>query len=605
MAALDSAVDVDFSLEKVKRNKPDERKLFRLFKQLEFKSLLKGLVVEEAQHDEAIVQELSDQEIQKLGASADTLVVAGEHLDDLVLYLKGTFFKQRAGGKVVQALLADAAIKKSGHDLKKIKVGLAKEGIVCAGLYFDTLIAAHLLNPALPDYKLTDLAWTYLGTIDSAIVIDAQKAARLVVELQARLEQELQEKSLNKLFSDIEMPLVEVLAEMEIHGVSLDLPFLASLSREIEKRLSVLVSQIYALSGGQFNLNSPKQLREVLFERLALPVSKRSKTGPSTDEEVLRSLASQHALPKMLLEYRQLTKLKNTYIDALPALVDQATGKLHTSFNQTVTETGRLSSTHPNLQNIPVKTDIGRQIRKAFIAPAENLRLVSCDYSQIELRILAHLSKDAFLIDAFKHGKDIHTATAALLHGIPEQEVDTTMREMAKRVNFGIVYGLSAFGLARDLEIPVTEAQAFIDAYFLRYPGVKEYIDKQIQFAQSNGFVMTMFSRRRYLPEINNKNQSIRQMAQRQAINTPIQGSASDLIKLAMIQIHQQLKLRGLSATMILQIHDELVFEVPAQEMPELTALVKDRMENVLALDVPIRVAIKQGKNWLEMEEMK
>jgi DNA polymerase-1 len=359
------------------------------------------------------------------------------------------------------------------------------------------------------------------------------------------------------------------------------------------------------MSGSQFNINSTKQLREILFEKLKLPVVKKSKTGPSTDEEVLRNLAAQHKLPALLLEYRQLMKLKTTYVDTLPNLIDKNTGRIHTSFNQTGTETGRLSSSNPNLQNIPIKTEIGKNIRRAIISSGPKNYLLSCDYSQIELRILAHLSKDENLILAFKKDKDIHRSTASLIYGLDEQDITDAMREVAKRVNFGIIYGLTSYGLSRDLGIPVDQAQGFIDAYFLRYPKVKQYIQEQILKAQKNGFVTTLLERRRYIPEINNKNQGIRQFAERQAVNTPIQGSASDLIKLAMIKIHQQLGTGKLKAKMILQIHDELVFDVTQQELKELAGLVKDRMENVLKLDVPIKVDIKFGQNWLEMEEVK
>jgi DNA polymerase-1 len=343
----------------------------------------------------------------------------------------------------------------------------------------------------------------------------------------------------------------------------------------------------------------------VLFEKLKLPVVKRSKTGPSTDEEVLRALAGSHKLPAMLLEYRQLMKLKTTYIDVLPQLVDPKTDRVHTSFNQCATETGRLSSSNPNLQNIPVKTDIGRQIRRAIIASNVDNYLLSCDYSQIELRILAHICKDDNLISAFKQDKDIHKTTASLIYGLDENDVTDSMRETAKRVNFGIIYGLTSYGLSRDLGIAQDEAQQLIDAYFLRYPKVKEYIQAQIVRAEKDGFVTTISGRRRYIPEIKDKNQGVRQFAQRQAVNTPIQGSASDLIKLAMTHIYNRIEEKQLKAKMILQIHDELVFDMPDNEMSGLIPLVRDSMENVMKLDVPIRVVIKKGRNWLEMEEAK
>ncbi|MBU1905635.1 MAG: DNA polymerase I, partial [Candidatus Omnitrophica bacterium] len=329
-----------------------------------------------------------------------------------------------------------------------------------------------------------------------------------------------------------------------------------------------------------------------------------SKTGPSTDEEVLRNLAEKHRLPGLLIEYRQLMKLKTTYVDALPELVDTATGKLHSSFNQAGTETGRLSSSNPNLQNIPVKTELGRSIRGAITASGGKDILLSCDYSQIELRILAHLSGDKTLIEAFRNDGDIHRATAKLISGCEECDVSDDMREVAKRVNFGIIYGLTSYGLSRDLKIRIDEAQIFIDTYFARYPKVKDYIQEQVSKAEKEGFVTTILGRRRYIPEINDKNQSIREFAKRKAINTPVQGSASDLIKLAMIQIHHQIKSKDLSATMVLQVHDELVFNLPVKELKEVKDLVKERMENVLKLAVPIKVDMKKGKNWLDLERI-
>jgi DNA polymerase-1 len=400
------------------------------------------------------------------------------------------------------------------------------------------------------------------------------------------------------------MPLVKVLSEIELNGIKLDLEVLHKLSGEIEERLAKLIDKIYVLSGREFNINSPKQLREVLFEKLKLPVVKKGKTGPSTDEEVLRHLAKRHELPALLLEYRQLTKLKNTYVDILPELIDNKTGRVHTSFNQTGTETGRISSSNPNLQNIPVKTEFGRRIREAVIAFSADSNLFSCDYSQIELRVLAHLSKDENLISAFRQGKDIHRITASLIYGLEEKDIAEPMREVAKRVNFGIVYGLTSYGLSRDLGISAEEAQGFIDAYFLRYPGVAEYLKEQIKKAETDGFVTTLLGRRRYIPEINNKNQAIRQFAQRQAVNAPIQGSASDLIKMAMIQIQQKISAGDLKTKMILQIHDELLFDVPKNETQPFAGLVRKCMEHCLVLDVPIGVDIKIGKNWSQMRPL-
>ena len=598
-------MDIDLDLDTLKIKKPDLKELFRLFKYLEFKTLLKNLDLREDNLGKIKVFLLKDKELKNLIGSADELVLYGQSLNNLIFYIKDKFYELDKIGPSLKAILSNPNVKKTSHDLKKLKISLAKDNVVLAGLHFDTMIAGYLLKPSKSEYNITDLAWDYLGEMPSAKSTNNQIIVDWICKVKPILGKELKDKKLEDLFGDIEMPLVEVLAEMELNGIKLDLAVLKELSKETEKRLIKLIEDIYDIGGTQFNINSPKQLRDILFEKLKLPIIKRTKTGPSTDEGVLRNLATQHELPALLLEYRQLTKLKSTYIDTLPQLVDTNTDKVHSCFNQTGTETGRLSSSNPNLQNIPIKTDIGKKIRKAIIASCGGNYLLSCDYSQIELRFLAHLSKDENLISAFKDDKDIHKTTASLIYGLEEKDITDLMREMAKRVNFGIIYGLTPYGLSRDLEISFDEAQAFIDAYFARYARVKEYIQQQIEKAKNDSFVTTILGRRRYIPEINNKNQNIRQFAERQAVNTPIQGSASDLIKLAMIQIHSQIRKDALKTQMVLQIHDELVFDVPGKEMDTLVRLVKDRMENVLKLEVPLKVVIKTGKNWLEMKEVK
>lgn len=603
LAILNKDVDIDFDLDKLEIAHPNSKELFRLFKYLEFKTLLKDLALKERDQTQEIkVSRLQDSRLKEIIESAGELVLYGQGIDDMIFYAKSGFFRLESLGPNAKIILSNPRIKKIGHDLKKIKISLARQGVILEGVYFDTMIAGYLLNPSQSEYGLIDLSWDYLAKTPAGNSIDGQKAIDLIRQLRPRLEEELRDKSLFSLFSDVEVPLIEVLADMELNGIKLDLEILNNLSKDLEKRLIELIGDIYEISGCQFNLNSPKQLREILFEKLKLPVTKKGKTGPSTDEEVLRNLADKHRLPALLLEYRQLAKLKSTYIDTLPHMIDPATGRIHASFNQAATETGRLSSSNPNLQNIPIKTDIGKTIRRAIVASGPDNYILSCDYSQIELRILAHISGDENLIAAFRNDKDIHRITASLIYGLDENDIDDSMREVAKRVNFGIVYGLTAYGLSRDLGISLDEAGVFIDAYFARYPGVKEYIQSQIKKAKEKSFVTTILGRRRYLPQINNKNQGIRQFAERQAINTPVQGSASDLIKLAMIQIHNQTQKRNLRAKMIIQIHDELVFDVPSEELDGFIDLVKDRMENVLRLDVPIRVTVKKGKNWLETE---
>ncbi len=603
LISLDEKVDMDLDQGKLKLGIPDYKELGRIFMALEFKTFLKELPVQAQEAPEAGLEELGSGELKALLESGGEAALYGDSAGQLYFSSAGRIFSLESDPASLRTLLSDIRIKKTGFDLKKLKVSLFRRGLLLSGLDFDVMIAAYLLNPSRSSYALADLALENLGEFvrEEAEGIEAKNALRLVVKLKPVLKKALEEKGLTDLFAGLEMPLSGVLAEMEEAGIKLDLDLLKDLSRDIEKRLIKLISDIYEASGTQFNINSPKQLGQVLFEKLKLPVIKKTKTGPSTDEEVLKRLSGRHELPALLLEYRQLSKLKNTYVDALPKLVDPRTGRVHTSFNQTGTETGRLSSSNPNLQNIPVKTEIGSRIRQAVVAGEKGYCLLSCDYSQIELRVLAHLCGDKTLIEAFHNDQDIHRITASLIHDVAESEVTEDMRETAKRVNFGIIYGQSAFGLSKDLEIPVPRAQDFIDAYFLRYPKVREFIDLQIDKARKDGFVTTLMGRRRYIPEINSKNIGIRQFAQRQAVNTPIQGTASDLIKMAMISIPGLIRAQGLKSRMILQIHDELVFELPEAELAVLAGLVKREMEQVKKLDVPIKVDMKTGKNWLDM----
>jgi len=601
LITLDQELDLDLDLKKAKTGQPDCGRLASIFKKLEFKKLLGELPDAVDKTLPTSLCSCNPLELAAMLKQRSEIAIYGSRSDDLFFAIGDKFFSGELAQSELCSVISDFRIKKTGHDLKKLKVALYKEGLILNGLDFDIMIAAYLLNPSRTSYALEDLALEILGEFIRPGSLEAKEALALVVRLKPPLRQVLEEKDLLKLFFDLEMPLVSILAVMEQDGIKLDLELLKNLSHDIEHRLIKLISDIYQVSGTQFNINSPKQLGQVLFVKLGLPVIKKTKTGPSTDEEVLKRLSDKHALPVLLLEYRQLTKLKNTYVDALPKLVDQATGRVHTCFNQTGTETGRLSSSNPNLQNIPIKTDIGSKIRQAIITSGEKNCLLSCDYSQIELRVLAHLCGDHTLIEAFNGNQDVHRLTASLIYNLPESEIKPQMREVAKRVNFGIIYGQSAYGLSKDLEISINQAQDFIDAYFLRYPKVEEYIDAQIKKAQNDGFVTTLLGRRRYIPEINNKNMGIRQFAQRQAVNTPIQGTASDLIKLAMIKIGAQIKDRGLKAKMILQIHDELVFDLPIPELNILGGIVKIEMENVMKLAVPIKVDMKKGANWLEM----
>ena len=518
-------------------------------------------------------------------------------------------------------VLQDPGIRKIGQNLKYDMLVLRRAGVELRGVAFDTMIAAYVLDPGRREYGLDALALQYLdhrtityeelcGKGKDQIPIAEVPIERVVeyacedVDVALRLRElfraDLERYALDDLFERIEMPLVRVLVDMEWAGIRIDEAFFRNLGRKLERDLELIREEIYKVAGGEFNIASTPQLREVMFERLGLPVLKRTKTGPSTDASVLEELAAQgHEFPRLLLEYRQLDKLKGTYVDALPKLVNPETGRLHTNFNQTVAATGRLSSADPNLQNIPIRTEIGAEIRKGFV-PAEGHVFMAADYSQIELRILAHLSGDPAFVEAFRRGVDIHRQTAALVFDVLPDEVTPQMRAAAKTINFATIYGIGPFALSRQLGTSVAEARRFIEAYFKRFPGVRRYLDEQIEHAREHGYVETLSGRRRYIPEIHSDNFSVRQFGERAATNAPVQGTAADIIKLAMIDIHSALEASRAKTRMLLQVHDELVFEVPREELDEIRDLVREKMENAFRLDVPLVVEIGVGENWYE-----
>ena len=519
--------------------------------------------------------------------------------------------------KKLKPILEDPQIKKVGQNIKYDLIVLRNEGVDLRGIAFDTMLASYILNPSGRRHNMDALAQNYLGhtTIKYKDVVgtaskeigfdevDVERATEYAAEdaditwrLYEKLSSLLQGDDL-QLFQDLELPLLEVLAEMEIHGMKLDQKHLQNLSTIIEGKIEYHIKKIHSIAGEEFNINSPKQLSVILFEKLGLPVIKKTKSGYSTDVTVLEQLAEEHDLPEVVLAYRQLGKLKSTYVDALQDEIFSKTGRVHTSFNQTVAATGRLSSSNPNLQNIPIRTEMGREIRKAFIAEGNN-HLLSADYSQVELRILAHLSGDEALIEAFQMGEDIHTRTACEIFGTSADRLDAEARRMAKAVNFGIVYGLSAFGLSRQLKIYPREAKKFIDQYFALYKKVKVYMEETVAEAKEVGFTQTLMNRKRYMPDLESQNRQLREAAGRVAINSPVQGSAADLIKLAMIRLAQKIREKKLKSRMILQVHDELVFECPEEEEQEMRALVKKEMEGVVPLKVPLVVDMGWGKNW-------
>ena len=513
--------------------------------------------------------------------------------------------------------------QKIGQNIKFDIIVLRKYGVRVAGPLFDTMIAHYLLNPELR-HGMDYLAETYLKykpvpisqligpkgknqlcmrDVPLAQIAEyAAEDADVTLKLKNFFAPELKKAGIESLFFDIEMPLIYVLVEMEVTGVKLDTVALKQSSEELTAALNNLEKEIYELAGVKFNINSSKQVGEVLFEHLKIEEkAKKTKTGSySTSEDILEKMRSKHPVVGKLLEYRGLKKLLSTYIDALPELINPETGKIHTSFNQTVTATGRLSSTNPNLQNIPIRDELGREIRKAFIPDNEDCTFFSADYSQIELRIMAHLSQDEHMIEAFRSGADIHSATAAKIYGIPVEEVTGDMRRKAKTANFGIIYGISIFGLAERLNIPRAESKELIEGYFKSYPGIRDYMDESIRIAKEKGYVETIFKRKRYLPDINSHNAIVRGYAERNAINAPIQGSAADIIKVAMVRIYNRFEEEGLKSKMILQVHDELNFNVCQDEQEKVRQIVLEEMENAIQLQVPLIADCGEGKNWLE-----
>ncbi|MEX2112047.1 MAG: DNA polymerase I [Pirellulales bacterium] len=526
--------------------------------------------------------------------------------------------------EVLRGVLENPDIHKVGQNLKYDMIVLRAAGVEVAGARFDTMVASYLLDAGERNHNLDELSLRYLqhptikiheligsgknqkrmDEVPLAQITDyAAEDADVAWRLRPPLAERLKESQLQKLFDEVEMPLVEVLVELESNGIKVDTGLLAALSQKYGHRVAELEKEIHELAGREFNIGSPKQLQQILFDEQKLPMVKRTKTGGSTDADVLEELARLHPLPAKIIEYRQYAKLKNTYVDALPQMVHPQTGRVHASFNQVVAATGRLSSSDPNLQNIPVRTDSGREIRAAFLPGHEGWKLLAADYSQIELRVLAHFSQDGTLCESFARDEDIHARVAGEVYGVPLDQVTSAMRRSAKAVNFGVIYGQSAFGLARQLNIEQEEAARFIDAYFDRYPGVEVFLERILEECPKTGYVSTILGRRRAIRGIRQGAGRQRNLPERTAINTVIQGSAADLIKLAMIHIHHRLRREKFAAKMLLQIHDELVFEVPPDELDRLAHLVREEMSAVMSLSVPLKVDLKSGDNWADCQE--
>ncbi len=645
LVTIDTAVPLDILWSDCQLPQPDEEALWGLYKKFEFKRLLESLatapqsaknyhMITSAAEIDALIERLLscpafalDFETNSIDAMrADIVGISFSVQDHEAYYIpvghQGLPGQPDLSGLLdkLRPLLEDKAPKKVGHNIKYEYIIFKRYGIELRGIACDTMVASYVINPSKYRHNLDDVALDQLdhrmisfkdvaGSGKSQITFDQvpiDKAVEYACEdsditlmLAGKLLPQLKSAEAEKLFYDMEMPLVTVLAQMEMAGVKVDLEHLRGLSDEFGLKIAGIEKKIYELAGCEFNINSPKQLGELLFDKLNLPVLKKTKTGYATDVETLTELAPLHPLPEQVLAYRSLAKLMSTYIDSMPGLVNPSTGRIHTSYNQTVTATGRLSSSEPNLQNIPIRTEEGSRIREAFISEP-GWKILSADYSQIELRILAHMSGDKTLCESFRKDEDIHTRTASEIMSVMPELVTPAMRRDAKVINFGIIYGMSSFGLSKALGIDPRTAQKYIDGYFRRYQGVRDYLDGIIVQARKDGYVTTLMNRRRYLPEITATNGAVRKFAERTAINAPIQGTAADLIKMAMLHMGPALEREHLQARMIMQVHDELVFEAPEAEMEKLSALVRTVMEGVMELSVPLKVDVNWGNNWRE-----
>ena len=651
LATIDTNVPLEVDWNAVRVTEPDNAALTEFFKRYEFRGLLKSVAPqgEKEAKERSYKTVQTAQELQSFAEmlkkeksfSFDTETTSTDPMKAALVgmsfcwepftayYVPVSSSSHQGSGlpkeevlKALRSILEDEKVAKYGQNIKYDEIVMARHGVRLGGIAFDTMIASYLIDPIKRNHNLDDISLEYLnvkkittesliGKGKKSITMDAVPLAEItayacgdadcVMRLVPILKMKLEELGLMELYEKVELPLSGVLAKIEMNGVALDLGFLKELSDKAAKEIAALVKDIHADAGAEFNLDSPKQLADILFVQKKLPALKKIKTGYSTDAGVLEKLALSHEFPRKILEYRERAKLKSTYLDALPEMVNKETHCVHTSFNQTTTDTGRLSSSEPNLQNIPIKTEMGRLVRKAFVPlPREKGKgkILSADYSQIELRVLAHFSGDPNLTRAFEEDRDIHTFTATLLYGVKEKEVTREMRNAAKTINFSIVYGKTSYGLSQDLNMSISEADQFIKNYFSRYAKVKEFLDAQKEKAKKEGFLTTLLGRRSYFPNIHASNMQLRQYAERAAINAPIQGSAADLIKIAMIAIQHRLGKEQSESLMIMQVHDELVFDVPSGEVSALTALVKEEMEGAYKLKVPLKADVSVGETW-------
>ncbi|HXF73482.1 MAG TPA: DNA polymerase I [Actinomycetota bacterium] len=625
LARLRTDLPLDVEPEDLRMGEWDMEEVRRLFRSLEFRTLLERL--EDVARAEKQV-EAAELELRRVGPGELGALLEADAPLAVRLEVEGRAVRGAAvsagGGQAayceldgigpLSAWLADPSRRKWAHDAKDLEAAVLAEGGSLAGVAFDPMLAGYLLDPAAADYPVGGLCERYLGRdLLAGVAAEARgqlfgeawravaAEAAAVALLVPAMEERIDRAGMRRLLEEVELPLSSVLARMQARGVALDVAYLEEMAEGVRDRMRDLERRIYRYAGREFNLNSPPQLRQVLYEELRLQPGKRTPKGQlSTDASVLEKLRDQHPIVDALLAWRELDKLNSTYLEALPRLVDPGTGRVHTSFNQTVAATGRLSSSNPNLQNIPVRTELGRQIRRAFIPGSPDQLLLVADYSQIELRILAHLSGDEGLREAFASDADIHTATAARVFGLPEDRVDPALRNRAKMVNYGLAYGMNAYGLAQRLGIAPDEAQGIMDAYFARFPRIREYLERQVAKAAAEGFTETILGRRRYVPELQHPNPRVRDMGRRIALNAPIQGSAADVFKLGMLRVDRAIHEAGLDCHMLLTVHDELVFEVPGARVEEAAAVVKGAMESAYELAVPLRADVGWGPNWAD-----
>lgn len=637
-------IPLDLELEELRGDKPDWKELYSIYEQFNFKSLY-DKIPEEFREEKIETLDVnykitSNKEFQDIISHIDKdskfsfkfITEDDDYIEDEILgigikaqnsnsyYIDFNQYKDDFV-KIFKHIFEDGNIEKIGHDLKKDIVQLYKLDIEINNYSFDTKIAQYVLDPSQNSYDIDRIGKEYLGVqgISEENLLGKGKKKKsfkdfetdelanylahileIVTKTEPILKKEIKDKNMMNLYQTIELPLIEVLSSMEVQGFKVDKDELVKLGEEYEGEINKLIENIYEFAGEEFNINSPKQIGHILFDKLELPVIKKTKTGYSTDVEVLEKLKDKHPIVENILKYRQIVKLKSTYIDGLLKLISDRTGRIHTSFHQTIAATGRISSTEPNLQNIPIKDDYGRRIRKAFSAEGSDYTLLDGDYSQIELRVLAHISNDKNMIEAFKNDEDIHQITASQVFDVDEDEVTPLLRNRAKAVNFGIVYGISDYGLSRDLNISRKEAKTYIDNYLEHYSDIREYMTDIVEKGKKQGYVETIFNRRRYIPELGAKNFNVRSFGERIAMNTPIQGSAADIIKIAMIRIYKELKDRKLKSKLILQVHDELIIETHVDELEEVEKLMIDVMRDAAKLKVDLEVSVTKGDNWYD-----